>query len=276
MFLLFVVIIAIICWFANQIKWYNFDKKREKQARRDGKSRYIDRNGDWVDLETGVPYKIDNGIRISSKEGELFEYGDVKYVSRSGRTIRNLSQEWRDKRALERAEWKNDAIQRGEKYYLYDLQKDFKEIRVGDMPHFEGYKAGDLPEGVPMWASVETNRRYFILSVTAGMPAGNLLWSVDSRKIEGILDEDVLPKKNVEVLNFIMQTVNSYKKNWDKYDFKNSYNSGIHDYSPEPYRENTVFYLKWSEELHNKEIVEIEKFNVSPFINTKIKSEIPY
>ena len=100
MFLLFVVIVVVICWFAHQIKMYNFDRERRERAKREGKTKYIDRDGNWVDTETNVAFKVDNGIRLSGKGAkDLFEFGDIRYVSLSGKEIRNFSQEWRDKRA---------------------------------------------------------------------------------------------------------------------------------------------------------------------------------
>ena len=126
-----------------------------------------------------------------------------------------------------------------------------------------------------MWASVDTDRRFFVLNIFYKNQVGALLWSVDSKKIERILDEDILPKKNVEVLRFIMNSINEYKTEWRAWDFKWGYRSYISNYVPDPHRKNSDFSISWSDELHCKDVKEVGYFDMSPYVK-KAESTIPY
>ncbi len=203
MFAVIMIVIGVTIYFYNLTRDAYTDNRRRNRAKENGDKFWINRYGHKIDTETGIPYSIE--VRPIFKNGHFVRYGDTIYYNpRNGKVIRNKSQEWRDKRALERKQWKTEAINKGEKYYLYDKKKSVGDgYRAIDKRfEFEGYGFNELPDAPVMYADVNTDQRYFVLCAHR---FGNILVNVDTFKFEKIVDEETLPPDKIEKLKGIME-----------------------------------------------------------------------
>ena len=199
MFLLMMIVIFSIVWFASQVDALRREKRSKRWAQQDGRSWYHDRNGQMVDTKTDVPYRYSQQYTYSKELG--WHYDDLKMVQAySGKTIRNISDERRQRKEYLRALWRAEAEQKGDMYYRYDLPDESMTAFYG----YTEYRRGYLPKTNAIFAHRYTGKKYAIF----GRSGFNFLWSVDTKRLEGIVDEDKLSPEELEKARACMDECN--------------------------------------------------------------------
>jgi len=207
MFLVFVLLFCGITGAVKLIKDYSTERKRRHTAISRGYDTYYDRYGRSVEVDTDIPYSVGVEKRVVKPNGYVI-YGDsVRLNEKGDRVIRNLTDEWRNKRIRDRSEWKRLALDNGDEYYKYDLIKSRTNggYRSCDRrPCFDGYAYEELPKTNVMWANVKTDKKYFALCCTVwNIHIGIILWDLETRNLEIILDRDRIPIEYVKLLEHV-------------------------------------------------------------------------
>ena len=226
MFLFFMILISLCVGFYNLLKDWKSDKDSKERAIKNGKSWYVDRYNNYVDVNTDVPYRYDSHLEFN---GEGYRKTDmVKRHAYSGKVIQNLTQDVRDKAKAEREVAKRNAIAAGEDYYVYDIPRYYP----GEGSKVYDFMVGWLKHGVTplsniMWADVNTDERFFCKKIYCYKDGesvyANIMWSLDSGRIERIVDEEFYTEEELSLLRQYIDKENkrhediswSIFKEWD-------------------------------------------------------------
>ena len=208
MFAFFMIMIIGCVGLYRLVNDWNGERKRKNKAINEGCSFYTDRNNQFVDVKTDVPYRYD-GATIHLVNGKWAYRDFVKEQAYTGKVIRNLTQEKRDETRKARAEAKAEAIKNGDQYYLYEKKSEWPghcgrmfEMQLSDS-HME------VPYVDYMWADVNTDTRYFVYRLMFDV---NVLLNADTGKLEIIVDEDKYDDKKLAEIRYFMENKN---KNYD-------------------------------------------------------------
>ena len=181
MFGFFMICLAIICYFGKLISDYRSERYKRKRAIEKGNDFYVDRNGFRIKISPDGDYPSEITRDVHYVAGKGIVEGDV--VERNpytGRVIRNLSQEKRNKETKQHEASRAAAIKNGEKYYIYNkCPLEYCDVDTGDV-------------------FVITSHR-----------EGQLMWNVNTEKYERIVDEEKLPQINRDYLKLLMESENS-------------------------------------------------------------------
>ena len=206
MFLLFVILFIIIVGLYRLINDYINERKNRKRAIEENRDFYIDRYGRTCEVSTGVPFKY---IRINS--GKKGVYDRAKINARSGKVIRNYSQEERIKMASEAELRRAKAISKGEQFYICEYPYKWGGASSLEKS-FIGFRSDELPDAPAMFEDISTGKRYLAGELhtisysyyknkpkqIVGGVIGIGLWNVDSRHFEMFYDEEHMTKSGYE------------------------------------------------------------------------------
>lgn len=222
MFAFFMIVICGCVGLYRLIEGWNYDRKRRNDALKNGRSYYTDRYNHFVDAKTNVPYRYTGGS-IELKNGKWVHSDLVKVQAYTGKPIRNLTEEKRERIHKERAAAKAEAIKNGEQYYLYErVSWDWPghsncdrlyECQLADT-HMR------MPLADTMWADVNTDTRYFIYNL-GGI---NVLLNIETGQLEKIVDEEKYSEERIEGVKNRINQINERNKRLYDWCFTSSYN----------------------------------------------------
>ena len=207
MWLLVVIIFVAISGLYKLISDLHTEHKRRDEAIRNGEKYYFDRNWNKTDVETGISYYYKSWDSKDSKRPD--KKGDMYMVNAyTGKVMRNMTQELRDRLAAEAQQRKEAAIAAGEKYYVCEYPS--KWDGGGTMyDRFMNYKYREIPEAPAMFEDIETNERFLICGIYpyeydkwmkkydySNNLIGMGMWNVRERKFTRMYDEEDMPEAN--------------------------------------------------------------------------------
>jgi len=196
MFAFFMITIGACVGLWNLLKAWNKERQSRERAIREGRSFYTDRNNQYVDVETDVPYRYTGGD-LTLCNGKWAYTDLVKVQAYTGKVIKNLTLEKRQKIWAERAAAKEEAIKNGEQYYLYEkCSHDWPgHSNCARMYECQLYDAHlRMPLADTMWADVNTDERYFVYRLA---PV-NVLLNISTGQLEKIVDEEKYDPELIE------------------------------------------------------------------------------
>lgn len=214
------IMIVLICSTAlwKMITDLHGERDRRRRAIEKGNDFYIDRYGTKVKICPTGDYCYTLKREIKSYGPNGIQYGDVVECNpKSGKVIRNLTQERRDKLKELRAQRRREAATKGESYYIYD-KNDWDGLRNED----------DIASGYE-FADTITNDVFLVKRTSYG----NLLWNVKTKRYERIVDKELLTPKQIQYLKLLIR----FSELTDV------------DYTSDSWRKNSYWYF--SKEFHN-------------------------
>lgn len=212
MFLVFVVIAAMCIGTYKLIADFVDERQRKKTAIKNGMSFYIDRANRTVDIETGVPYRIESA-RLRIANGKSYYTDCVKVSALTGSLIQNYTQDKKNDNLKKREKAKEEAINSGENYYIYEERSKWPgATSLGETFEMALSNASlKIPKGRYLWCGLDDHKLYFVYTVFSFSPyvIANVLLDVEKGKLVKIVDEELYTPDEVNAIKKEMSELNS-------------------------------------------------------------------
>lgn len=236
MFLVFVAIFSICVVVYKLFADLHDEKQRKVNAKVTGRSFYTNRNNCCVDVVTDVPYRIEPAKLVVTKNGSY--YTDCLKVSAlTGSLIQNYTQDKKEANAKARDIARTNAINNGEKYYIYEERSKWPgTTRLGETFEMALSNASiKLPQSKYIWCGINDNKLYFIYTMFVYNPniTANILLDVQSGQLTKIVDEELYTPEEISAIKREMKELNNRHKDLGSWQYVGSFQN-------------------WSDKLHVK------------------------
>lgn len=221
---MFIFIMIIVCACVGLYNLFiNFydEKENKRKAINNNQSYYINRYNQTVDVNTDVPYTYKSVRTKPNYATQKVEYTDyVKVSALTGSVIENYTQEQMIKNAEKRAKAKQEAINNGEHYYIYDFRQKWPGIQNKKLFEMQLKDARTIfPNAKYIWADVITEKKYFVAELTEFYKKikAHVLVGVTDKSDTIILDYDLYTPDELDSIKNLMRKDNWYEFSCEYY-----------------------------------------------------------